>query len=635
MSSYEYDPGVHAAAAVRLPGVRGRGRALRVRLSGRVRGGVRRRPRRGSSAKQGTASSESRLSGRVRGGVRGGPGGAVRRDRAGRRELREPAQRDRGDEARLPAARDPDEEELEQFLGNLIRGGRPQPPAGSCGPRSAGRRRHPEERRQDRAARRRRGDRLRRRPRGRHRPRQQARLHGQRGCSRSSSRAWTARSRSSRWPGGSCGWRRPRPGMPRSPRGGRIPRRWPGRAVLAAARRHAPGVYARRFRGLRPSGSLVLAAPDRLACGRATGPTRPARWLDSAASATAAAQPRHAAARPATAPTRPAAAPTRSRATAAPRSESAARAGTADRPGCSGTARPDGAGGGRTAMAAGPAAAAGSGVDAGSSCSGSETAWRPPSIAAWMLEQEARALLTRLDRGQAVRAARDDAAGGRAGPGRADGDRAVPASTAGGELRAAHPRLPRLAPPGRGRDAAPEEQQRRFTRRAAALQRRARRSSTCSSRRSPSAASTRSACGSPGWTSPPPTRSALPGDPSSRRRSSATWTGDRVPAIRRARTRLPGGGSSPVAIIRIPRERMVGHGIASSLVHEVGHQGAALLGLVESLRPALARAGRPAAAPRERSAWQLWGRWISEIVADFWSVASLGIASTLGPRSAW
>ena len=38
-------------------------------------------------------------------------------------------------------------------------------------------------------------------------------------------------------------------------------------------------------------------------------------------------------------------------------------------------------------------------------------------------------------------------------------------------------------------------------------------------------------------------------------------------------------------MIRIPRERMIGYGIASSLVHEVGHQGAALLGLVESLRP--------------------------------------------------
>src|SRR5690606_31545589 len=55
-------------------------------------------------------------------------------------------------------------------------------------------------------------------------------------------------------------------------------------------------------------------------------------------------------------------------------------------------------------------------------------------------------------------------------------------------------------------------------------------------------------------------------------------------AIRRARTRLPGGSSNPVAVIRVPRERMVGgSGIGSSVAHEVGHQGAALLDLVNSL----------------------------------------------------
>ena len=106
---------------------------------------------------------------------------------------------------------------------------------------------------------------------------------------------------------------------------------------------------------------------------------------------------------------------------------------------------------------------------------------------------------------------------------------------------------------------------------------------------------------------------------------------DRGPgaAIRRARTRIPGGGPSPVALVRIPRERMVGHGIASSLVHEVGHQAAALLGLVESLRPALLQAEADA-RPGEQPAWRLWTRWISEVVADFWSVGKLGIASTLG-----
>jgi hypothetical protein len=99
-------------------------------------------------------------------------------------------------------------------------------------------------------------------------------------------------------------------------------------------------------------------------------------------------------------------------------------------------------------------------------------------------------------------------------------------------------------------------------------------------------------------------------------------------AIRRARTRLPGGGENPVAIIRVPRERMVGTGIASSLVHEVGHQAAALLDLVDSLRTILKGLQRGSAA--SRLPWQMWERWISEIVADFWSVARVGIASTIG-----
>ena len=98
-------------------------------------------------------------------------------------------------------------------------------------------------------------------------------------------------------------------------------------------------------------------------------------------------------------------------------------------------------------------------------------------------------------------------------------------------------------------------------------------------------------------------------------------------AIRRARTRLPGGGENPVAIIRVPRERMVGSGIASSLIHEVGHQGAALLELVPSLRPVLKARQSTSDATL---VWQLWERWISEIVADFWSIARVGIASTMG-----
>ncbi|MFU2486295.1 hypothetical protein [Thauera sp. WH-1] len=98
-------------------------------------------------------------------------------------------------------------------------------------------------------------------------------------------------------------------------------------------------------------------------------------------------------------------------------------------------------------------------------------------------------------------------------------------------------------------------------------------------------------------------------------------------AIRRARTRLPGGGANPVAIIRVPRERMVGSGIASSLFHEVGHQAAALIELVDSLRPVLQGMQRGGG---HEQVWRLWERWISEIVADLWSVARVGIAATMG-----
>jgi hypothetical protein len=90
---------------------------------------------------------------------------------------------------------------------------------------------------------------------------------------------------------------------------------------------------------------------------------------------------------------------------------------------------------------------------------------------------------------------------------------------------------------------------------------------------------------------------------------------------------LPGGGDNPVAIIRVPRERMVGSSIASSLIHEVGHQGAALLDLVNSLRPLLQGMQRSGGAAL---VWQLWERWISEIVADFWSLARVGVVATMG-----
>lgn len=95
-------------------------------------------------------------------------------------------------------------------------------------------------------------------------------------------------------------------------------------------------------------------------------------------------------------------------------------------------------------------------------------------------------------------------------------------------------------------------------------------------------------------------------------------------AIRRARTRLPGGGANPVAVIRMPRERMVGTGIAASLFHEVGHQASALLDLANSYRRATA------ANVSQGPPWRAWERWISEIVADLWAVSRVGISATCG-----
>lgn len=98
-------------------------------------------------------------------------------------------------------------------------------------------------------------------------------------------------------------------------------------------------------------------------------------------------------------------------------------------------------------------------------------------------------------------------------------------------------------------------------------------------------------------------------------------------AIRRARTRLPGGDENPVGVIQIPRERLVGSGIASSLIHEVGHQGSELLELTKSVRAEIdaivARGENPVA-------WLLYHRWLNEILSDFWAMAHLGITATNG-----
>lgn len=96
-------------------------------------------------------------------------------------------------------------------------------------------------------------------------------------------------------------------------------------------------------------------------------------------------------------------------------------------------------------------------------------------------------------------------------------------------------------------------------------------------------------------------------------------------AIRRVQTRLPGGDRNPATIIRIPRERMVSGCVASSLVHEVGHQGSAFLDLVSPLRRAL-----EGKIQTDTDVMRFFHLWIPEILSDLWSVSKIGIGSTLG-----
>ena len=99
-------------------------------------------------------------------------------------------------------------------------------------------------------------------------------------------------------------------------------------------------------------------------------------------------------------------------------------------------------------------------------------------------------------------------------------------------------------------------------------------------------------------------------------------------AIRRYHTRLPGGANNPVTIIRVPRERMIGSGIAASIVHECGHQVAALLKMNEPLKAELK--SRSAEISDDPQVVAAFIRWLPEIVSDFWSVGRLGIAASLG-----
>lgn len=101
-------------------------------------------------------------------------------------------------------------------------------------------------------------------------------------------------------------------------------------------------------------------------------------------------------------------------------------------------------------------------------------------------------------------------------------------------------------------------------------------------------------------------------------------------AIRKARTRLPGGISNPVAVIQVPRERLVGSGIAASIIHEVGHQGSTELKLKESIGLQIEQVMQHSMDATHKEAWDYYRRCLSEILSDFWAMTHLGICATTG-----
>ena len=104
----------------------------------------------------------------------------------------------------------------------------------------------------------------------------------------------------------------------------------------------------------------------------------------------------------------------------------------------------------------------------------------------------------------------------------------------------------------------------------------------------------------------------------------------------RVRRRDPAGTHAPAGRRREPGRHHPGaaraHGRQRHRVVARARGGSPGGGAARSRHPVAAAAAGTAArrAAGERDAWRLWERWISEIVADFWSVARVGVASTLG-----
>jgi hypothetical protein len=95
------------------------------------------------------------------------------------------------------------------------------------------------------------------------------------------------------------------------------------------------------------------------------------------------------------------------------------------------------------------------------------------------------------------------------------------------------------------------------------------------------------------------------------------------------------GGTSPLALIEIPYSRFSDKLTLVSLLHEVGHQGIARLGLTEPLAELLARAAAVAAAAERDGRSDLedaFARWSGEIGPDFWAFGCSGLAQPAALR---
>jgi len=92
--------------------------------------------------------------------------------------------------------------------------------------------------------------------------------------------------------------------------------------------------------------------------------------------------------------------------------------------------------------------------------------------------------------------------------------------------------------------------------------------------------------------------------------------GGRGGAISRARTRLPGGVVLPVAMVRVSPETLPTR-LTSSL-HEVGHQLAVDLNMLEEARHVVRRAVLSATGNPAQAA--LWVNWTGELIPDCWSL---------------